>query len=175
MSENSKIEWPVTNMKFSKAKGTSVENQEQSEIRIPDLLRIPAKVHWLICEPLLGEINLTAWIGDIDWVIVGGESGPNARPMHPDWVWDLHRECLGGAVPFFFKGWGEWYPVENGRIPALNNTRIQQYPITIIDRKGKPQMKYWDHENVLMVRVGKKNAGRLLDRKEYSQFPTSET
>lgn len=96
--------------------GTSVEDQETAEARISHLLNIPAKVRFLSCEPLLGPVDLASGAGvtywddpcaGIHWVICGGESGPNARPMHPDWARGLRDQCNEAGVSFFFKQWGE--------------------------------------------------------------------
>lgn len=110
--------------------GTSVENQAAADERIPHLLRCPAAVRFLSCEPLLGGVDLKNIAGGggsryqvlepivggtdadrpaIDWVITGGESGNGARPMHPDWVRGLCDQCKAAGVPFFFKQWGEWH------------------------------------------------------------------
>lgn len=113
--------------------GTSVEDQKTANERIPHLLKIPASVRFLSCEPLIGRVDLTsikeeegvrtnAFTGEtnfeglecgncysetgIDWVICGGESGHNARPMEPDWVRSLRDQCAAAGVPFFFKQWG---------------------------------------------------------------------
>ncbi len=85
--------------------GVSVEDQKWADIRIPALLATPAAVRFLSCEPLLGPIDLASYIGGrlISWVIVGGESGPRARPMHPDWARSLRDQCTAAGVPFFFK------------------------------------------------------------------------
>ena len=92
--------------------GTSVENQEQADKRIPALLKIPARVRFLSCEPLLGPIDLgfpmisdSAWLTDqmVDWVIVGGESGPNRRPIDLDWARSIRDQCQAAGVPFFMK------------------------------------------------------------------------
>lgn len=113
--------------------GTTIENQEQADKRIPHLLKCPSAVRFVSCEPLLGNIDLTkiwennadVWIDSlrgkhglayplqgknnrIDWVIAGGESGHHARPMHPDWARSLRDQCQSAGVPFFFKQWGEW-------------------------------------------------------------------
>lgn len=121
--------------------GTSVENQEAADKRIPELLKIPAKVRFLSCEPLIGPVDLDVpmcdicysasdlypdhdglrcaecdgheacygWFEDrIHWVICGGESGANARPMHPNWARSLRDQCQESEVAFFFKQWGEW-------------------------------------------------------------------
>lgn len=106
--------------------GTSVENQEQADKRIPELLKVPAKVHFLSCEPLLENIelelsgrnygiNFDTWSARIDWVIVGGESGPGARPIDPEWVRSIKRQCEDSSVPFFFKQWGGANKKKKGR------------------------------------------------------------
>ncbi len=84
--------------------GTSVENQ-QTIHRIHQLRRIPAHIRFLSLEPLLGRINRVPLQG-IHWVIVGGESGPQSRPMDPEWVRVIRDRCLRYSVPFFFKQWG---------------------------------------------------------------------
>lgn len=87
--------------------GATVENQAAADTRIPELLGCPARVRFLSCEPLLGPIKLDLPAG-INWVIAGGESGPGARPTHPDWVRGLRDQCRAAGVPFFFKSWGSW-------------------------------------------------------------------
>jgi protein gp37 len=121
--------------------GSSVENQEQADKRIPELLRVPARVRFLSMEPLLGSVDLPTphvlgmhhymttghqvlfgsalgqraecvqcrkvWTGvGVDWIIVGGESGRNARPMHPDWARGIRDQCQAAGVPFFMKQMG---------------------------------------------------------------------
>ena len=83
--------------------GTSVENQRWTT-RIDDLRRVPAEVRFLSCEPLLGPLELN--LDGIQWVIVGGESGPRSRPMKPEWADGVRRQCEAADVPFFFKQWG---------------------------------------------------------------------
>lgn len=83
--------------------GVSVENQRWTS-RIDDLRNVPAKVRFLSCEPLLGPLRLD--LRDIGWVIVGGESGPRARPMKPEWARDIRQQCADAGVAFFFKQWG---------------------------------------------------------------------
>ncbi len=107
--------------------GVSVENQEMANLRIPQLVRIPARLRFLSIEPLIAPVKLhmawcnyncsipgddTLWDG-IDWVIVGGESGlaAHARPMHPFWVQAIQRDCELYELPFFFKQWGQWFPI----------------------------------------------------------------
>ena len=101
--------------------GVTVEDQQRADERIPHLLCAPAEHRFLSCEPLLGPINLDRWcfkrrgvIDDlifgsaIDWVIVGGESGSDARPMRPEWARAIRDQCANAGTPFFFKQWGEW-------------------------------------------------------------------
>ncbi len=105
--------------------GTSVEDQKRADERIPILLDTPAAIRWISAEPLLGPVDLkgwchAAWDGDIrrarpapriQWVVAGGESGPDARPMHPDWARGLRDQCAATGVPFLFKQWGGWAPL----------------------------------------------------------------
>lgn len=86
--------------------GTSVENQAAADKRVPELLNAPATVRFLSCEPLLGPVDLSQWLHRISWVIVGGESGTQARPMDPDWARSLRDQCQAAGVPFLFKQWG---------------------------------------------------------------------
>ncbi len=85
--------------------GTSVENQTAAAERVPKLLGVPARVRFLSCEPLLGPVDLHGVRPD--WIIVGGESGRQARPMHPDWARGLRDQAASNDVPFLFKQWGE--------------------------------------------------------------------
>lgn len=101
--------------------GTTAEDQQRADERIPELLNIPARVRFLSCEPLLSELSLARYIGEpsglagdwtrlVDWVIVGGESGPGARRMHEEWVRSLRDQCTTDGVAFFFKQWGKQQP-----------------------------------------------------------------
>lgn len=104
----------------------------------------------------------------LDWVIVGGESGGHARPMHPAWVRFLRDQCTGSGVSFFFKQWGEFLP----EAPADAKWRDVR-----IDRSGRDVTMspgLWDEADAVMYRVGKKNAGRVLDGRYWSQFPGAE-
>ncbi|MDE1914691.1 MAG: phage Gp37/Gp68 family protein [Sphingomonadales bacterium] len=114
--------WPVPNVWV----GVSVEDQDR-DIRIGDLKASPAAIRFISFEPLLGPI--TADLTGIYWVIVGGESGPRARPMHPHWARSLRDQCAAAGVAFFFKQWGEWLPTGSVDIyrhgPGKNE---RQYP-----------------------------------------------
>ncbi|MXY31157.1 MAG: phage Gp37/Gp68 family protein [Gammaproteobacteria bacterium] len=113
--------------------GTSVEDQAV-DYRIRHLLAVPASVRFLSCEPLIGPLDLTAFMNDqeqssrLHWVIAGGESGSNARPMHPRWARDLRDQCSRGGVPFFFKQWGGRTPKAGGR--ELDGHTWDEYPET---------------------------------------------
>jgi len=103
-------EWPLPNVWI----GTSVENEDVIE-RIGHLVQVPARVRFLSCEPLLGPLNLQGQLDDIDWVIVGGESGPGARPMKPSWVERICETCMTSGTKFFFKQWGGVHKKRTGR------------------------------------------------------------
>lgn len=130
---------------------------------------------FLSIEPLLGPIDLDIW-HSIDWVIVGGESGHGARPMHPDWVRSLRDQCKKENIPFFFKQWGEWKPYNTNPI-------IDPIPLTAISKKKKifRDGGFVDVEDKASVEdvfkdfvsfnVGKKEAGRELDGIIYNEFP----
>ena len=156
--------------------GVTAENQEQADIRIPVLLSIPASVRFVSVEPMLGTVSLRRKAADdreivqatlmgqldeysrsvqrgLDWIICGGESGPGARPMHPDWVRGLRDQCAAAGVPFFFKQWGEFI------ISAA------------ADSKTAPMDAHEHNRHWPFYRVGKKKSGRLLDGVEHSAFP----
>jgi protein gp37 len=117
---NDFIDWPVHVWM-----GVSVENSDY-RFRIGQLRQTGAKVKFLSLEPLLGPlpgINLEG----IDWVIVGGESGPHARPMKKDWVIDIKQQCQSADVPFFFKQWGGVHRKHNGR--TLQGRTWDQMPV----------------------------------------------
>jgi len=99
--------------------GVSVENRRHGLPRLNPLRRVDATIRFLSIEPLLeelGQVDLT----DIDWVIVGGESGARARPMKPAWVRALRDQCLAKSIPFFFKQWGAWGPDGERRSKKAN-------------------------------------------------------
>lgn len=114
-----KLDWP-SNLWM----GVSVENAEVVD-RIDDLREVPAAVRFLSCEPLLGPLDNLNLAG-IDWVIAGGESGPNHRPMDPAWVADIRDQCVDAEVAFFFKQWGGRTPKQHGR--TLEGRTWDEYP-----------------------------------------------
>lgn len=105
----------------------------------------------------------------IHWVIAGGESGPGARPMHPEWARGLRDQCVAAGVPFFFKQWGEWAPFMHSTRDAAVMSCLH------VDGRQSPGREWHDapEGTAMMCRVGKKAAGRLLDGREWSEFPTT--
>lgn len=106
----------------------------------------------------------------IDWVIVGGESGPNARPMHPDWVRSIRDQCIAAEVPFFFKQWGEFWPYD----PLY----VDNHPFGDVPNNWKPNLEFHWPQNftpgadpIVSVKLGKKKAGRILDGRTWDEFP----
>lgn len=141
--------------------GTTVENQRYAELRLPHLLKHPAAVRFLSCEPLLGAVDLSPWTNDpnlhpIDWVIAGGESGHGARPMHPDWATKLLRQCQESGAKFHFKQWGHWAPAEQHAGAEVGKG------MTIKLGKERP---------VRMIPAGKKAAGRVLEGSTWDAVP----
>ena len=140
--------------------GTTVEDQQRADERLPLLRSIPARIRFLSCEPLLGPLDLD--LTGISWVIVGGESGPGARPMDPQWVRTLREQCVSAntrgterdASPaFLFKQWGDW--ADEG------------HPLAALE--GRPHHVFESGEHV--YRVGKKVAGRVLDGRTWDEVP----
>jgi len=157
--------WPLPNVWL----GTSVEDQKSADERIPHLLNCPAPVRFLSMEPLVGPVNFDAvpvsvpfksWYHGLGWVIVGGESGSKATPIHPEWVRSLRDQCAHAGVPFFFKQWGEWCPPEEYSFatgsPDLTSCKRFAFP-----------------DGQEMYKVGKHHSGRALDRKEHNKCPNA--
>jgi protein gp37 len=182
---DAKFRWPLPNVWL----GVSVENQAAADDRIPHLLTVPAAVRFLSCEPLLGPVdfrkvpgfNLAGSAGlDIVrnfWVIVGGESGPGARPMHPDWARAIRDLCQNARVPFFFKQWGEWADYLHARdelklpVPASMDAWGTLWPPRFDNGHPLFEPQTLDVRGQPMLRVGKKAAGRLLDGRVWDEFP----
>ncbi|APW38489.1 hypothetical protein RD110_15820 [Rhodoferax koreense] len=167
--------------------GATIVNQPEADRDITKLLQVPARVRFLSMEPLLGAVNLTsipvAGSGHhefdpiitanvlrradrdapaVHWVIVGGESGPGARPMHPHWARSLRDQCESAGVPFLFKQWGEFAPSERTMAEvAKSDKKLSCVPLV----PGQPfPLGVVDH-------VGKKAAGRMLDGRTWEGFP----
>lgn len=205
--------WPLPNVWL----GVSVEGDTVRE-RARTLLKVPAAKRFLSCEPLIESLSLrwieAAELGtpharhkfplpnaegycvtdeydglrEFDWVICGGESGPNARPMQPAWARSLRDQCAAASVPFFFKQWGEWVGIES--IAKGNGFRLGLGDgIPISAASDLKRMLRWENDtprapraddtldsfmgagSVLSFRSGKVDAGALLDGREWKQFP----
>jgi protein gp37 len=148
----------------------TAENQQWLTARMNDLAKIPCKIRGLSVEPMLGPMVLNG--SKIDWVIVGGESGPGSRPMHPGWVRNLREECRENQIPFFFKQWGEWLPDGHGGKVGSRDNGPNMLTIGIDGRPKFPgDLNLPEFGFVTFSRVGKQGAGRLLDGREYNEFP----
>lgn len=183
--------WPLPHVWL----GVSCERQTEADARIPDLLATPAATRFVSAEPLLSEIdfqvphktlpsgiriNLNTLTGEagngettarLDWVIVGGESGPGARPMHPDWARSIRDQCQAADVPYFFKQWGEYIP---GRLDGdeflADEECVGPNPTWGADRGVVIRRDGIDYR-----RVGKSRAGRHLDGREWNEMPLTLT
>lgn len=147
--------------------GATVVNQAEYDRDITKLLEVPAARRFLSIEPMLGPIDLGVFghrmgapdrstRGVIDWIICGGESGPQARPMSPDWARSLRDQCRQAGVPFLFKQWGEWLPMLG-----------QAEGIPVREKTETP-------DGWIMGRAGKARAGRVLDGMTHDGFPASQ-
>lgn len=133
--------------------GTTVEDQERADLRLPLLLSVPAKVRFLSCEPLIGSVDLSQLVsrpGLIHWIIAGGESGGGARPMDPAWPRLLRDFAREMRIAFHFKQWGHWGPEAPEAVRA-KSTQLE--------------------DGVVLYALGKKGAGRHLDGQLWNQLP----
>ncbi len=182
--------WPPSNVWL----GVSVEDQKTADERIPLLLQTPAAIRWISAEPLLDSIDLDSIVtgcgqrplhcacspdsgcgcAKLNWVVAGGESGPNARPSHPDWFRLLRDDCVSYNVPFFFKQWGDWGTVQ--QLSVYKNSQLA----TVDPSTGNFYLRNKAHNLSMpvdtfnmMLRAGRKAAGRLLDGREWNQYPAT--
>lgn len=166
--------------------GTSVEDQAAADERIPHLLRCPAAVRFLSCEPLLGAVDVSVWLGrrncgachpepcppgshgrakGVEWVIAGGESGHHARPPHPDWFRSLRDQCVDAGVPFHFKQWGQWLAIDQMTPEQLDTVDLDAL-------HDADRVDIDTHVGLSLCRFRKKaETGRLLDGVEHNGFP----
>lgn len=184
--------------------GVSCEDQQRADERIVELLATLAAVRFLSVEPMLGPVDLerihrprgiapsdtfdcTAPWGtreQIDWVICGGESGPLARPSHPDWFRSLRDQCAAAGVPFHFKQWGEWHEQDDSGLPGVRHV-VEGDPEFESEANKCDAFMSLDGEVVANIddgrigvryrgleRIGTKAAGRLLDGRLHDEFPT---
>lgn len=182
--------WPLPNVWL----GVSVEDQARAEERIPDLLATPAAIRFISAEPLLGPVDLIKGLSAtggaslasspstaasatpcLDWVIVGGESGKGARPMHPDWARSIRDQCASAGVPFFFKQWGDWEIALDRDYDDPDFRR--DYTNDYVDHGKSKWLNlaggcgFHGERFHVMRKVGTKRAGRLLDGVEHNAMP----
>lgn len=164
--------WPLPNVWV----GASAEDQPHLDERLPHLLTLPAVLHWLSIEPMLGPVDIghaVGWRGfsngfdpleqRISWVIAGGESQDSDRPIDPRWVRSLRDQCQAAGIAFHFKQWGDWRPLETtdrniaARLEPSIRSRLETngIPVSEID----------------MIKVGAAAAGRMLDGRIWDEFP----
>jgi protein gp37 len=192
------IQWPFPGIWL----GASVEDQKTAIERIPWLLKTPAAVRWVSYEPALGPVDFRQWVWPmrsdsfdksncffespdgfmhrvnerpgglqaIGWIVCGGESGPGARPMHPRWAQSVRDQCVAAGVKFFFKQWGE-------HRPATQNESTLPKGWPNVKRSG-PALHVFttahiDTPDIVVARVGKKAAGRVLDGRTWDEYPSS--
>jgi protein gp37 len=173
--EKSFLAWPLPNVWL----GTSVEDQETADERIPLLLQTPAAIRFVSYEPALAPVDFSMHFGLdpnhddlrglLHWLIAGGESGPNARPAHPDWFRSVRDQCAAAGVAFFFKQWGEYGPC--GLHPAgtatlsvvcSDGTHLEGLEVIASPEDGSAE---------IIGKFGKKRAGHMLDGREHSEYP----
>lgn len=179
--------------------GATVVNQAEADRDIPKLLAVPAAKRFLSMEPLLGPVDLTelqapgelrVWIDALrgtaasmggsgpvhevvalDWVIAGGESGPGARPSHPNCFRSLRDQCAAAGVPFLFKQWGDWAP--HPPTPGFNEGgALRNGTVRYLQGDGREPDGHFRRGDAAVRKVGKKSAGRLLDGIEHNGFPS---
>ncbi|MFD7248020.1 DUF5131 family protein [Streptomyces massasporeus] len=180
LKPDQRITWPLPNVWL----GVSTEDQRWADIRIPALRETPAAVRFVSAEPLLGPIELIEHFGSgpavggaaaLDWVIVGGESGPGARPMHPDWARSLRDQCALADVPFLFKQWGEYRPNQRG----VRGYSTDRDGFVFLDGSGHMALRDMAESmsgprfGTTVKRVGKRQAGRVLDGRTWDEYPAA--
>ena len=121
--------------------------------------------------PKTGRLTLNPDFPSLDWVITGGESGPDARPMHPDWTRYLRDQCAAAGVPFFFKQWGEWSPDWNWEQGNTCSACVVCRDGEVLTGKGMAIGRADEQHGEIMRRIGKKAAGHRLDGVEHFNWP----
>lgn len=180
--------------------GATVVNQAEADRDIPKLLQVPARVRFLSIEPMLGPINLPLTRCDngslpgpcgvggvmcpdcggalggcqrLHWIICGGESGPGARPMHPDWARSLRDQCAAAGVPFLFKQWGEYAPPADRRTKYPGRVWREFPPEGGAARKVHFVGDRAAEDYTLTLKLSKTAAGRLLDGVQHDGVPNA--
>lgn len=158
LNADKRIAWPLPNVLL----GFSAENQECFDTRWQHMCKLAAAGWrvWCSAEPLLSHLNMDAALRDgLSWVVVGGESGNGARPMHPDWARSLRDQCVAASVPFFFKQWGTYGDFHPAPLANLAGSYAHA-SLPLVDIAGYTMIKRDKHKN-----------GRLLDGREWNEVP----
>ena len=191
------VKWPIQNI----WNGVSTEDQRRADERIPDLLATPAAVRWVSAEPLLGPIDfrnivpaeryevdaLTGYDFDqggvrnrLDWVVVGGESGPGARPMHPDWARSIRDQCADAGTPFFFKQFGDWAPTGGVDVychgPGKNQRKFPASDGVAMLRDGRICMRDFsvaEHQRRILSGAATDSRAVIIDPRAVGEFIVS--
>jgi protein gp37 len=157
--------------------GTTIEDKQAYLDRASHLAALPAPVKFWSCEPLLEDITevLPPWptlLAMTNWILCGGESGRDARPMNPDWARNLRDRAREARIPFHFKQWGEWTPGENvDRVRGTVQTATWFGGRWILDSENLAHTDGHCDDQPDLYRVGKKAAGRYLDGRTWDEFP----
>lgn len=169
----------------------TAENQFAADARLGHVCALKWGRKGVSIEPMKGSIDLRAylphrlslseipgialndgctemWSRGLDWVVCGGQTGSDAKPIHPVWVYSLRKQCELARVPFFFKQWGEWKPTDAAKIPGKHTGGDI---FLELDGSFGCQGGWWYGTAAAMDKVGKKVAGCLLDGVEYKQYP----
>lgn len=155
--------------------GTSVERQQEADERRRALHKVAEAgwMTWVSYEPALGPVDWSGW-EFIRWLVSGGESGPNARPSHPDWHRSARDWCKQNGIPYFFKQWGGWREPKEYEGYDTSKGRAGKPPAFIVGADGSVHCfasRYIGDDFKVMIRVGKQSAGRVLDGMVYNGFP----
>ena len=169
-------QWPARNIWL----GVSVEDQKRANERAPYMWSLSGAgwMTWVSYEPALGPVDWGSW-EFIDWMVSGGESGPGARPSHPDWHRETRDWCAFYDIPYHFKQWGDWYPVNRSELNEYGEWLGGGPEPIIRSVDGTDECGYYcdedhghiDHRAHFMKRIGKKAAGRMLDGRIHDGFP----
>ncbi len=163
--------------------GATVPNQPEADRDIPKLLRVRAAIRFLSVEPMLGPLSFVGrwvnhpnpalhenWLEALDWVIAGGESGPEARPTHPEWIRQLRDQCIAIGTPFLMKQWGEWMPVSQMSDGEQDRDEVRRRSTTVLQLDGVEEFAF-PPGAMTLYRMGKAYSGRKLDGRTWDEFP----
>lgn len=152
----------------------SVTTQREANRDIPKLVDLKKRlgIGWvgLSMEPMLEPMDISKFAKDLDWVIVGGESGKQARPLHPAWVMSVQKDCARAGAAFFFKQWGEWLPEDEAPFEVFADLRRKRTDRQELHADPSPFASV-RFDTRTMYRAGKKMSGHLLGGNAFQAFP----